>query len=122
MPLVLFTAAVLCVCLFLEPVDGRSADVSAAGSHIWKQIIVEAEGLGLPTKFLKAVPPDFVKFEFDDLQAFAAEYHLGEHRMVLNRTLSFNVAGGTLRPLARPARAFRKADRSIALVRITSSS
>lgn len=101
MPLVLFTAAVLCVCLFLDPVDGRSADVSAAGSHIWKQIIVEAEGLGLPTKFLKAVPPDFVKFEFDDLQAFAAEYHLGEHRMVLNRTLSFNVAGGTLRPLAR---------------------
>jgi len=47
------------------------------------------------------VPADFVKFEFDDLQAFAAEYHLGEHRMVLNRTLSFNVAGGTLRPLAR---------------------
>jgi hypothetical protein len=47
------------------------------------------------------VPPDFVSFEFDDLQAFAAEYHPSEHRMVLNRTLSFNVAGGTLRPLAR---------------------
>jgi hypothetical protein len=47
------------------------------------------------------VPADFVSFEFDDLQAFAAEYHPSEHRMVLNRTLSFNVAGGTLRPLAR---------------------
>jgi len=35
------------------------------------------------------------------LQAFAAEYHPSEHRMVLNRTLSFNVAGRTLRPLAR---------------------
>ncbi|HXH86186.1 MAG TPA: hypothetical protein VNI35_05130, partial [Nitrospira sp.] len=63
--------------------------------------MTEAEVLGLPTKFLKVVPPAFVKFEFDDLQAFAAEYHLGEHRMVLNRTLSFNAAGSTLRPLAR---------------------
>ncbi|HKE61327.1 MAG TPA: hypothetical protein VKB33_02580 [Nitrospira sp.] len=69
--------------------------------HIWKQIVSEAEGLGLPTKFLKTVPTNFVTFEFDDLQAFAAEYHLAEHRMVLNRALSFNVAGGTLRPLAR---------------------
>jgi hypothetical protein len=68
---------------------------------MWKQVVSEAEGLGLPTKFLKAVPPDFVTFEFDDLQAFAAEYHLVEHRMVLNRTLSFNAAGGTLRPLAQ---------------------
>lgn len=101
MPPVLLVAATLWVCLLLDPIDGRGADHSAASSHIWKQIVAEAEGLGLPTKFLKAVPPDFVKFEFDDLQAFAAEYHLGEHRMVLNRTLSFNVAGGTLRPLAR---------------------
>jgi hypothetical protein len=72
-----------------------------ASGHIWKQIIKEAENLGLPTKFLRTVPPDFVSFEFDDLQAFAAEYHPFEHRMVLNRTLSFNVAGRTLRPLAR---------------------
>ena len=96
----LLAAAVLCTCLVV-PIAGNGADHPAASGHIWKQIIAEAEGLGLPTKFLKAVPPDFVKFEFDDLQAFAAEYHLGEHRMVLNRTLSFNVAGGTLRPLAR---------------------
>ncbi len=73
------------------PVKGR----------MWSQVIAEAETLGLPVKFLKSVPPDFVTFEFDDLQAFAAEYHLGEHRMVLNRTLSFNTAGGTLRPLRR---------------------
>jgi hypothetical protein len=98
---VLITAATLCVSLLFNLIDGMGADHSGAPGHVWKQIIAEAEGLGLPTKFLKALPPDFVKFEFDDLQAFAAEYHLSEHRMVLNRTLSFNVAGGTLRPLAR---------------------
>jgi hypothetical protein len=57
--------------------------------------------MSLPTKFLKAVPPSFVQFEFDDLHSFAAEYHLEDHRMVLNRTLSFNGAGATLRPLGR---------------------
>lgn len=85
--------------LVLQPSEGNSADSSSG--RIWNQLVTEAERLGLPVKFLKAVPPDFVKFEFDDLQAFAAEYHLGEHRMVLNRTLSFNAAGGTLRPLHR---------------------
>jgi hypothetical protein len=39
--------------------------------------------------------------EFDDLRSYAAEYHPGEHRMVLNRALSFNGAGATLRPLGR---------------------
>jgi len=87
----------LCVVLF-DPSDGRDGPPS---DHIWKQIVSESDGLGLPTKFLKVIPANFVTFEFDDLQAFAAEYHLGEHRMVLNRALSFNVAGGTLRPLAR---------------------
>ncbi len=87
----------LCVVLF-DPSDGRDAPLS---DHIWKQIVSESDGLGLSTKFLKVIPANFVTFEFDDLQAFAAEYHLGEHRMVLNRALSFNVAGGTLRPLAR---------------------
>lgn len=94
-------AAALLVCLVLLPVDGSTKDSPLASGHIWKQLVVEVEQLGLPTKFLKAVPPDFVTFEFDDLQAFAAEYHLGEHRMVLNRSLSFNAAGGTLRPISR---------------------
>jgi len=78
-----------------------SAQAADSSGHIWKQITAEAGGLGLPTKFLRTVPAEFVSFEFDDLQAFAAEYHPSEHRMVLNRTLSFNVAGGTLRPLGR---------------------
>jgi hypothetical protein len=93
--------ATLLACLLLAPSSGNGADALQSSGHMWKQLVVEAERLGLPTKFLKAVPLDFVKFEFDDLQAFAAEYHLGEHRMVLNRTLSFNSAGGTLRPLGR---------------------
>ena len=67
----------------------------------WRQLISEAHAMSLPTKFLKAVPPSFVQFEFDDLHSYAAEYHPGDHRMVLNRTLSFNVAGATLRPLGR---------------------
>jgi hypothetical protein len=69
--------------------------------RMWHQLLSEAHALDLPTKFLKAVPPSFVQFEFDDLHSYAAEYHLGEHRMVLNRALSFNGAGATLRPLGR---------------------
>jgi hypothetical protein len=64
-------------------------------------VIAEADALGLPTKFLKSIPPDFITVEFEDLHTFAAEYHPAEHRMLLNLALSFNGAGGTLKPLAR---------------------
>jgi hypothetical protein len=97
-PLVLVLTAAL---VYSFPIPVHAEETAASAGHIWKQITVEAEGLGLPTKFLATVPADFVRFEFDDLQAFAAEYHPSEHRMVLNRTLSFNVAGRTLRPLNR---------------------
>jgi hypothetical protein len=72
----------------------------AIGS-MWARLLTDAEQLALPTMFLKAIPPDFVRFEFDDLRAYAAEYHPGEHRMVLNRSLSFNAAGGVLKPLTK---------------------
>lgn len=55
----------------------------------------------MPTTFLKVIPPDFIRFEFDDLRTYAAEYHPGEHRLVLNRTLSFNAAGRVLKPLSK---------------------
>jgi hypothetical protein len=97
---ILSAFAVLLVWLWAFPALASDA-TSKSSDHIWKQITAEADALGLPTKFLRMVPADFVGFEFDDLQAFAAEYHPSEHRMVLNRTLSFNAAGGTLRPLAR---------------------
>lgn len=95
-------AAVLLVCTVLSlPVIGIADNRSAFNERIWQQLLGEAESLGLPTQFLRTLPPDFIRFEFDDLHAFAAEYHLGEHRLVLNRSLSFNAAGATLRPLGR---------------------
>lgn len=83
------------------PNAGLSEERPSSTDRMWRQLLSEAQALGLPTKFLKAVPPSFIQFEFDDLRTYAAEYHLGEHRMVLNRALSFNGAGATLRPLGR---------------------
>ena len=85
--------------LLSAPTAGVGEDRPPSTERMWRQLLVEAHALGLPTKFLKVVPPGFVQFEFDDLHSYAAEYHLGEHRMVLNRALSFNGAGATLRPL-----------------------
>jgi len=87
--------------LLLAPNEGMSEERLSSADRMWGQLLSEAHALGLPTKFLKAVPPSFVQFDFDDLHSYAAEYHLGEHRMVLNRALSFNGAGATLRPLGR---------------------
>jgi hypothetical protein len=87
--------------LLLAPNAGMSEERLPLTDRMWRQLLSEAHALGLPTRFLKAVPPSFVQFEFDDLHSYAAEYHLGEHRMVLDRALSFNGAGATLRPLGR---------------------
>jgi len=87
--------------LLLPPNVGMSEERLPSAERMWRQLLLEAQALGLPTKFLKAVPASFVQFEFDDLHSYAAEYHLEEHRMVLSRTLSFNGAGTTLRPLGR---------------------
>lgn len=67
----------------------------------WARLLVEAERVHLPTKFLRVLPADFIHFEFDELRTYAAEYHPGEHRMLLNRTLSLNAAGRVLKPLER---------------------
>lgn len=97
---VLVTSCLMGGLLFV-PDAGLSEERPPLTGRMWAQLLSEAQALGLPTKFLKAVPPSFVQFEFDDLRTYAAEYHLGEHRMVLNRVLSFNGAGATLRPLGR---------------------
>ncbi len=65
------------------------------------ELISQSEELGLPTKFLRDLPPDFVTVTFEDLRRWAAEYHPEEHHMILNRALSFNQAAGTLRPLTK---------------------
>ncbi len=87
--------------LLFVPNVGMSEERLSSADRMWGQLLREAHALGLPTQFLKAVPPNFVRFEFDDLHSYAAEYHLVEHRMVLNRALSFNGAGATLRPLGQ---------------------
>ena len=87
--------------LLFAPNEGMSEERLAPADRMWMQLIREAQALGLPTQFLNAIPPSFVQFEFDELHSYAAEYRPGEHRMVLNRALSFNGAGATLRPLGR---------------------
>ena len=87
--------------LLLVPSVGMPEERLSSADRMWGQLLREAHALGLPTKFLKAVPSSFVRFEFDDLHSYAAEYHPVEHRMVLNRALSFNGAGATLRPLGQ---------------------
>lgn len=95
---------VLCcgvVIALAQALSVQSKPVEATSVRMWEQLLAGAARLNLPTAFLKVMPPDFVQFEFDDLRTYAAEYHPNEHRMVLNRSLSFNAAGGTLRPLAK---------------------
>ena len=74
---------------------------SAASNRQWERLLADAGRLHLPTTFLRMIPPDFIRFEFDDLRTYAAEYHPGEHRLVLNRSLSFNAAGRVLKPLTK---------------------
>lgn len=85
--------------------SGQAGAESAAtlpdSSRLWAALVAEAKTLGLPIRFLEQIPAQFVAFEFEDLHAFAAEYHPVEHRMVLDRSLSLNAAGRTLRPLGR---------------------
>ncbi len=98
---VLITAGML---LGLMVTDRAMAEPSTAlpdASRIWPALVSEAKTLNLPTRFLEQIPVRFVSFEFEDLHAFAAEYHLKDHRMVLDRSLSLNAAGRTLRPLGR---------------------
>ena len=100
--MVLFLTFSLSITLWVaDAVSAGSADSSRTSATSWSGLIAQANALGLPTRFLRQIPADFVTLEFDDLHQFAAEYHPDDHRMVLNRVLSFNAAGGALRPLAR---------------------
>jgi hypothetical protein len=79
---------------------GLNDPVNHVKDDFWQSLIMQAKLAGLPTQFLVAMDPAFVTLEFDDLHAFAAEYHPEEHRLVLNRSLSFNAAGGRLKQVA----------------------
>jgi hypothetical protein len=86
---------------FLTEAVVTTPNEEGSTGRTWARLLEDAARLQLPTKFLKALPPDFIDFEFDDLRTYAAEYHPGEHRMLLNRTLSFNAAGRALKPLSK---------------------
>jgi hypothetical protein len=101
-----FAIRLVLVCywvVWVQPIETSATTRNEAGSgeQMWARLIEDAERFQLPTKFLKALPADFIQVEFDDLRTYAAEYHPGEHRMVLDRSLSFNAAGRGLKPLSK---------------------
>ena len=55
--------------------------------------------MGLPSRFLAQLPPEFVRLEFADLKTVAAEYHPEDHRMVFHVALSEGAQGRRFRPL-----------------------
>ncbi len=95
------TGGVLLGLLCSAPTQAEVSVNMQDSSRLWHALVAEAKTLTLPTQFLEEVPAQFVTFEFEDLRAFAAEYHPAEHRMVLDRSLSLNAAGRTLRPLGQ---------------------
>lgn len=97
----LFLLSCWLVPVFLAEAGVITRSEESGANQLWASLCADAERMQLPTKFLKALPPDFIHFEFDDLRTYAAEYYPEEHRMVLNRSLSFNAAGRTLKPLGK---------------------
>lgn len=93
----------LVACLVLVAAAPSRAEDSRPATGLTRlplaALISQSEELGLPTKFLRELPPEFVTVTFEDLHRWAAEYHAEDHHMILNRSLSFNQAAGTLRPL-----------------------
>jgi hypothetical protein len=65
----------------------------------WARLMNGAAEMGLPSKFLRLLPVEFVKLEFTDLKNVAAEYHPDGHRMVFHLNLSEGSQGKRLRPL-----------------------
>ena len=67
----------------------------------WARLTRETAKAGLPSRFLRLLPPEFVKLEFADLKNVAAEYHPEDHRMVFHLALSEGNQGKRLRALRR---------------------
>jgi len=65
----------------------------------WARLTREAAEMGLPSRFLRLLPLEFVKLEFADLKNVAAEYHPDGHRMVFHLNLSEGKQGKRLRSL-----------------------
>ena len=65
----------------------------------WARLTREAAEMGLPSRFLRLLPLEFVKLEFADLKNVAAEYHPEGHRMVFHLSLSESNQGQRFRPV-----------------------
>ncbi len=65
----------------------------------WARLTREAAKMGLPARFLRLLPLEFVKLEFADLKNVAAEYHPDGHRMVFHLNLSEGSQGKRFRSL-----------------------
>jgi hypothetical protein len=65
----------------------------------WARLAQEAAEMGLPSRFLRLLPLEFVKLEFADLKNVAAEYHPESHRMVFHLSLSEGNRGKRFRPV-----------------------
>ena len=65
----------------------------------WARLTRDAAEMGLPSRFLRLLPLEFVKLEFADLKNVAAEYHPEGHRMVFHLNLSDGSQGKRFRSL-----------------------
>src|SRR5438309_10646587 len=54
----------------------------------WGHLTTALADAGLPSRFLKLLPREFVQLEFADLKTAAAVYHPDGHRLVFNLPLS----------------------------------
>src|SRR3989454_1311253 len=63
----------------------------------WARLTTETAEMGLPSRFLRLLPVEFVKLEFADLKNVAAESHPDGHRMVFHLNLSEGNQGKRLR-------------------------
>ncbi len=89
---------VVAVIFLLLPPTVQAAPVPDPQGE-WAGLTREAAAMGLPSRFLRLLPPEFVKLEFADLKNVAAEYHPDGHRMVFHLNLSEGNQGKRLRSL-----------------------
>jgi len=88
---------VIAMLLFLPPIVQAGPVPDLQGE--WARLSREAAAMGLPSRFLRLLPLEFVKLEFADLKNVAAEYHPDGHRMVFHLSLSEGKQGKLLRSL-----------------------
>jgi len=93
----LFTFLFLAVVLFPSPTIQAAPVPDPQGE--WVRLTREAAEMGLPSRFLRLLPAEFVTLEFADLKNVAAEYHPEGHRMVFHLNLSEGSQGQRLRSL-----------------------